>query len=286
MSIVEKAVDKHRRRSGPKPPPDEKKPADDAKVLTALPQQSDMTVDVTLNHKLLADEGINPQGKEATRVSEDFRLIKRPLLSAVFRDLESSGDEALRHPNLVMVTSAVSGEGKTFTSLNLAMSIALERDRTVVLVDADVAKPHVSRLLGLAERRGLLDLLRDETLDVSDVLLQTDMASLKVIPAGKRDDLATELLASQRMLSIAKELAERYPDRIILFDSPPLLQTAEAPVLAGVMGLALLVVHAGQTPQQAVSAAIELLSDTPAQVILNKSRISSSKSYYSGYYGS
>ncbi|MBT8143768.1 MAG: XrtA-associated tyrosine autokinase [Gammaproteobacteria bacterium] len=286
MSIVEKAVDKHRRLE---PQLREQKRArqqsDDAKVMApALPNRDADSAEVVLDLELLAREGINPDG--ANSISEEFRRLKRPLLDAVFRD-EESVEQASDGPrrNLLLISSALSGEGKTFTALNLALSIAHERDRTVVLIDADVAKPHVSRLLGIEERPGLLDLLKDDTLDVSEVLLQTDIDSLKVIPAGQRDEFATELLASKRMISIARELADRYPDRIILFDSPPLLQTAEAQVLAGVMGQVLVVVHAGQTPQAAVSAATELLGETPAQLVLNKSR-SSTRTDYNGYYGS
>ena len=281
MSIVEKAVDKHR-RSEPQQRARPAKPADDAKKMAPVVARGIAgEPQVALDQDALVREGVTVFGKAGGRVADEFRRLKRPLLSGIFNAAEG-GD--LQRRNLILVSSALSGEGKTFTALNLAMSIALERDRTVVLVDADVAKPHISRLLGIEERPGLLDLLKDEMLEVSEVLLQTDMGSLKIIPAGQRDQYATELLASQRMVTIATELADRYPDRVILFDSPPLLQTSEAQVLAGLMGQILLVVHAGQTPQKAVGAALELLGETPARLILNKSRMSRHGDYYHGYY--
>ena len=281
MSIVEKAVDKHR-RSEPQQRARPEKPVDDARPMApVIAKGVGGEPDVRLDQDELAREGVTVFGKEGGRVADEFRRLKRPLLSGIFSAAEG---ENLQRRNLILVSSALSGEGKTFTALNLAMSIALERDRTVVLVDADVAKPHISRLLGIEEKPGLLDLLKDERLDVSEVLLQTDMSSLKIIPAGQRDQFATEILASQRMVAIATELADRYPDRIILFDSPPLLQTSEAQVLAGLMGQILVVVHAGQTPQKAVGAALELLGETPTRLILNKSRMSKRSDYYSGYY--
>lgn len=284
MSIVEKAVDKHR-RSEPRQREQTRRKLDDARPMTPVLGTGAAAVvgqtQVALDQDKLAREGVTLFGKEGGRVADEFRRLKRPLLSNIFTADQGA---TLERRNLVLISSALSGEGKTFTALNLAVSIALERDRTVVLVDADVAKPHISRLLGIEDKPGLLDLLKDQTLEVSEVLLQTDMNSLKVIPAGQPDRYATELLASQRMVTIATELADRYPDRIILFDSPPLLQTAEAQVLAGQMGQILIVVHAGQTPKKAVGAALELLGDTPARLILNKSRMSRHDDYYHSYH--
>lgn len=284
MSIVEKAIDKHRRAGDSKAADDDSAIVDvnGRKATAVLKRPAKGAGEVELDHEVLAREGVTPFGPVAEHIADEFRRLKRPLLAQVFRP--GTEDEVRDRSNLVMISSALAGEGKTFTAMNLAMSIALERDRTVVLVDADVAKPHVSRLLGIDDQPGLLDLLKDETLDLSEVLLQTDMPALKVIPAGQRDRYATELLASQRMEEITQELGERYPDRIILFDSPPLLQTAEAPVLAGLMGRVLLVVHAGQTPQNAVTASAELVGAIPIDLVLNKSRVRHGGDYYSGYY--
>ena len=127
-----------------------------------------------------------------------------------------------------MMASAMPGEGKTFTSINLALSMALEKDLSVLLVDADVAKPHISRTFGVEQEPGLLDLLKDESSRVESVILPTDVPNLCILPAGKQSDTATELLASQRMQIVANHLEATDPNRIVLIDSPPLLLTSDA----------------------------------------------------------
>lgn len=284
MSIVEKAVDKHRRADQARP---RKVPVvrDDARVLKE--QQSKAfnksgPVDIELDPEKLLREGITPYSDNPETVVDEFRRIKRPLLRAAFEEYEGGKKE--RPKNTVMIASALAGEGKTFTAMNLAMSIAMERDRTVLLIDGDVAKPHISRMLGVAARPGLMDLLKDHSMNIGDVLLQTDMPSLKIIPAGERDRQAAELLASQRMEAVVEELATRYSDRIVLFDSPPVLQTSEAQALAALVGQVVLVVQAGQTPQRAVAGVMELLADVDVKMVLNKCRLPDSSPYYGGYH--
>jgi protein-tyrosine kinase len=187
--------------------------------------------------------------------------------------------------NLIMVTSALAGEGKTHTAFNLALNVAREHDYTVLLVDADVIKRDTSTLLGIADRPGLMDLLSDDKLHVGDTLLRTDTSHLVVLPAGKYQAQATELLASREMQRLVSELSNRYPDRIILFDSPPLLATAEAQVLAGLMGQVVLVVEAGRTPQSVVEDAIATLNTSQAiGLVLNKNQQSLGGDSYGGYY--
>ncbi|MDH3645285.1 MAG: XrtA-associated tyrosine autokinase [Gammaproteobacteria bacterium] len=281
MSIVEKAVDKHRKLDKLTPIKD-KRVINDARIGGGphIPTGAGQ-VDIELNHEQLAKEGLTPYGETADKIVDEFRRIKRPLLSAAFEEHQ----EGAERENLVMIASALPAEGKTFTAMNLAMCIALERDRTVLLVDADVAKPHVSRILNVHNEPGLMDLLQDHTIDIGDVLLQTDMPSLKIIPAGQRHRHAAEMLSSQRMEAIAEELATRYSDRIILFDTSPILQTSEAQSLATLMGQLVLVVHAGQTPQRAVNRTLELLGDRKIDIVLNKCRAPASSPYYGGYYG-
>ncbi len=284
MSIVEKAVDKHRKTDKLMPVKD-RRVVNDARIGRGgrtEPPKTSATVDIELNHEKLSKEGVTPFGESADKIVDEFRRIKRPILSQAFEQAE----EGAHRKNLVLIASALATEGKTFTAMNLAMCIALERDRTVVLVDSDVAKPHISRILDVHSRPGLLDLLQDHSMDIGDVLLQTDMPSLKIIPAGQRHRHATELLSSHRMEAIAEELATRYSDRIILFDSPPVLQTSEAQALAALMGQIVLVVHAGATPQRAVMSALELFGEREVQVVLNKCRVNRHSGYYGGYYGS
>jgi exopolysaccharide/PEP-CTERM locus tyrosine autokinase len=181
-----------------------------------------------------------------------------------------------------MVTSSLPGEGKSFTSINLAMSIAAELDHTVMLVDADVARPSVLRMLGLPPGKGLLDLLERKT-EMADVLLRTNVDKLTVLPSGTPHEKATELLASDAMSALLEDMATRYPDRIIIFDSPPLLLTTESRVLASHMGQIVFVVAAGGTQQAAVQQALDTIESCPVRLlVLNKARVGS-KAYSYGY---
>jgi Mrp family chromosome partitioning ATPase len=156
------------------------------------------------------------------------------------------------------------------------------------LVDADVAKRHISREFGLADAPGLIDMLVDEKHDLAELLVRTDLNDIQVLPAGRLHPQATELLASERMSSIVRELSSRYPDRVILLDSPPLLVTSEAQALARQAGQIALVVEAARTSQQALAQTVELLDRTKAvNVILNKSsRLGRIGRYGAdGYYG-
>jgi protein-tyrosine kinase len=220
----------------------------------------------------------------AVHVADEFRRIKRPLLKNAAARVADASD----HMNVIMVTSAMPKAGKTFCAVNLAVSISLERELNVLLVDADVAKPHISREFGLANRPGLIDLLLHEDQAMEDLLVRTDLNEIQVLPAGTAHPQATELLASERMSRVVDELATRYPDRIILLDSPPLLLTSESQALASQVGQIAFVVEAGETNQQELLQAIEVLDESKAiNIILNKSRHSSPFGIYGdyGYYG-
>ncbi len=301
MSIVEKAVGKHLKGSGKKKavapaatildesaarlvPVEETKQQNFGRAIPIPGEDGRIGKDLlVLDFEQLREASIVPPEDLAPNLANEFRRIKRPLIKSAF----GKGDERIEKGNLIMLCSALSGEGKTFTSMNLAMSVALERERTVLLIDADVAKPHISRALNLDKRKGLMDLLIDRTLDISEVLVQTDMPGLRVLPAGTQHEYATELLASERMEELITEIAGRYQNRIVILDSPPLLQTSEAQVLTGLVGQVVVVVHAGATPQSAVDGALELIDPTKhVSLILNKSRIATGgDSYYGGYYG-
>ena len=224
---------------------------------------------VTLDLDRMQHLGLVTAAGGRTALVEDFRMIKRPLLQRAF---------APRAPhekpgNLIMVTSSVPGEGKTFCSINLAMSIAMELDHTVLLIDADVARPSVLTTLGLPPQRGLMDLLLDDKLDLADVMLRTNVDTLTLLPAGTSNPRATELLASQAMRNFVYEIANRYPDRIVIVDSPPLLLTSEARALASHMGQIALVVEAQSTTQHAVKEALRHLEGcSNVGLIYNKTR--------------
>jgi len=218
-----------------------------------------------------------------TNLLEEFRIIKRPLLKRAFAERGPKDNPA----NLIMVTSSLPGEGKTYCAINLAMSIAMELDHTVLLVDADVARPSVLRTLGLPVQRGLMDILVDDQLDLSDVMLRTNVDTLAILPAGAASASATELLASSTMTAMLHELANRYPDRIIIFDSPPLMLTTEARVLASHMGQIVVVVEAQTTTQHAVKESLHQLEGmSNVNLIYNKTRdIPGIEETYDYHYG-
>lgn len=216
-----------------------------------------------------------------SQLADELRVIKRPLLNNV----HGKSAAPVARANLIMVTSSVPGEGKTFVAINLALSIAMELDNTVLLVDADVARPSMLERLGLPPSKGLLDVLTDGALDLSDVLLRTNVERLSLLPAGTAHARATELLASDAMNRLVEELATRYPDRIVIFDAPPLLASTESRVLATHMGQVVLVVEAERTPQASVMQALATIESCPVvSTVLNKVPHSRLGAYY-GYYG-
>ncbi|MDO8071164.1 XrtA-associated tyrosine autokinase [Janthinobacterium sp. SUN176] len=235
-----------------------------------------------LNLARLAEQGMLTQEGGRSSVAEDFRIIKRPLL----RQARASGAEAIRHGNLIVVTSAMPGEGKTYCAVNLAMSIAMEMDITVLLVDADVARPSVLKVLGLPPEPGLMDVLLDPQLAMGDVILKTNVANLSILPAGRSNKHATELLASRAMSRLLAEIASRYSDRVVIFDSPPLLITSEAHALVGQMGQVVMVVEAETTTQHAVKEALrQIESCEHIHLIYNKTKSFPGNDYYGyGYY--
>ena len=186
-----------------------------------------------------------------------------------------------------MVTSSVPGEGKTYTAINLAMSIAMEMDKTVLLVDADVGRARIHQLLKVPLGPGLIDLLTGDSKDVGDVMLRTSVPKLRVIPMGRFHPHSNELLASDDMRRLTQELAQRYSDRMVIFDAPPLLSTSEAVVLASLMGQIVFVVHSARTLQGRVKDALSLVdASKPVGLVLNKVRKGLGSDYYGyGSYG-
>ncbi len=156
------------------------------------PPATALSRSVEINLEALAAAGIVSPQSPRSQIADQFRVIKRPLINNAM----GKGASVITHGNLIMVTSALAGEGKTFTAVNLAMSIATELDYTVMMVDADVARPSVMKVLGLSEGPGLLDLVLDDSRDMSTMLLKTNIDKLTILPAGTPHPRATELLAS------------------------------------------------------------------------------------------
>lgn len=239
--------------------------------------QKQILIDLDRLHQL----GVVTPMHGKTQIAEQFRLIKRPLLVNAFNQ-----HTGIKNGNLIMITSSLAGEGKSFCSINLAMSIAMEMDHRVLLVDADVARPSIPKILDFnPERKGLLDIILDDQLDVSNVLIKTNIDKLTIISAGTRHPHATELLASQSMGAILTELAQRYRDRIVIFDSPPLLLASEARVLASQMGQIVLVVEAERTTHQTLKEALrQIESCDVVNLVYNKARAFPGAGYYGYYY--
>jgi len=247
------------------------------------PQAAGVGRQVTLDLSKLHEAGlVDPLSNKSNRTTEEFRRIKRPLLMHV----RGEGATVVDNANMIMVTSALPGEGKTFTSINLAMSIAMEMDKTVLLIDADVAKPDVTNRMGVEAEKGLIDVLIDDGLTLPEVMLKTNIPKLTLLPSGNRHVRSTELLASDRMRQLTLELSNRYPDRIIIIDSPPLLLTNEARVLAGLVGQVVLVTEESKTPQIAVKEAVEMLdANEIVGIVMNKGAKRSEGEGYGGYRG-
>jgi protein-tyrosine kinase len=239
---------------------------------------------VKIDRTALRAKGLLPPIEMERGIGSQYQQIKRPLIAAAL----GKGDDAVPRGHLLMLTSALPGEGKTFTSVNLALSMALERDVEVLLVDADVAKPHVTNLFGLNGERGLLDLLTDSKLHPDSLILRTDMPGLSILPAGKQIETATELLASERMQEVVAMLSAPERRRVVLFDSPPLLLSTESVALLSSVGQIVMVVRAGQTARTAVLHALEIMGEgRRISLILNQITTPPSAGYYGyGTYGS
>ena len=253
-------------RAVPARPRDERVPAANVRVID-LP-------------RLQANGFITP-GVQDSMLVHEFRIVKRPLIQNAL----GKGAAPVANGNLIMVTSSLPGEGKSFVALNLAMSIAMEVDCRVLLVDADVIKPTVPRLLGLQPAKGLMDLLTTPGLSMAEVLLKTNVPRLDLLLAGTPHPNSSEFLASAAMNELLQGMAARYPDRIIVFDSPPLLATTESRVLAAHMGQVVMVIEAERTTQGVVESALATVESCPVvMTLLNKAPQSETGSYY-GYYG-
>lgn len=234
-----------------------------------------------LDLDMLAEAGLVVPGAVGKSVDE-YRNIKQPLLRNCFNTAVDNGVNA----NIISITSAQPNEGKTFTALNLAMSIAMELDRTVLLVDADLAKRGVSDGLGIPAGKGLTDVLLDDDIELSDVLLKTNVPKLTLLSGGTYNGNVTEIFSSARMTDLINELAERYPDRVIIIDSPPMLYTSEARVLVNLVGQVLLVVEAEKTLQSQVLEAVELIDKNKiVGFVLNKALQGASQTGYGYGYG-
>jgi protein-tyrosine kinase len=251
-----------------------------ARVALAPVESADRSKRIVIDMEQLRRTGYLPEGSEERRFADYYRAVKRPIIQ---RALAAEGAPEQR---LVLVTSSLRDEGKTFTTLNLALSMAREHDISILLVDADLPKAHISRVLGIADRPGLIDALRSETGEPESLVLRTSIPGLEVLPAGGLYEGATELIASARMTRVAAQLTQRNPRRLVLLDSSPLLVSSEARALVHVPGQIVLVARSGRTPQRALQDTLKLLDKQRLiGLVLNDAAQVAATSYGSyGYY--
>ena len=235
---------------------------------------------IHLDKNYLKENGFLTEDDLNSKQAEEYRIIKRPLLMNAF----GKGAVNIDKGNIITILSALPGEGKTFTAMNLAISLAMERNTTILLVDSDVTKPSLTKIFNMRDKPGLLDLLMDENLDIGDVISKTNIPKLRFIPAGRQNEHAAELLASRRMNEFVDEMSERYSDRIVLFDAPPMLATSHSSILAQLAGQILLVVESGKTLQDKIIEALSFIDNEKViGLVLNKSRKMFAMDYYGAY---
>lgn len=252
-----------------------------SKTVPSTPEVKTLTLDL----ESLDERGFVSVSNARKLINEEYREIKRKLLKNAFGALSKT----LNNSNIIMVSSARPSEGKTFTAINLALSIASEQDKTVLLVDADVLKPNVTRTLRVDHQDGLMEYLLDEDKDIADVLYRTNVDKLRIIPAGQTHHLSTELLASERMAYTIDEFSNRYPDRIVIIDTPPLVGINESAVLASFAGQAVIVTEEGRTKLNDINSIVDRLNpDMAVGFVVNKAVNESAENgnYYGYYYGS
>ena len=284
MSIIEKAVNKLEKKSNVNADRPDLPDISDVEASSIsidshsydpseeiqAPAQSELFDTVNIPFEHLKSLGMITPDMPRSRIAEEYRTIKRPLLM----NIAGKGAAEVDNINVIMVTSALQGEGKTFSSINLALSIAMELDKTVLFIDADITNSSAGALLGIHDdRAGLIDVLEDKGISIGEVMLSTNLPNLRLIPSGHVHDNSNELLASQNMRSVIRDLSDRYSDRVIIVDTPPLLQTTEASVLANLMGQIVVVVEAEKTSREAVDEALQHIgSDKIVSMLLNKNK--------------
>jgi receptor protein-tyrosine kinase len=219
-----------------------------------------------------------------SRISEEFRLAQRQLLRTAFSPSAEAGLS-----NLLMVTSARPGEGKSFTALNLAGSVALQGDHHVLLIDSDAKRDSICQALSLADAPGLLDLAAEPGMDPNEVILRTEIENLSILPVGQERGRSSELFASREMTQLIQRLGRRYSDRLLILDAAPCLSTSDPAALAPLVGQILFVVEAERTQRDEVEAALDLIQACPLiMLLLNKVQMSTRYTFgaYSNYYSS
>jgi len=258
-------------------------PARQVTPVTPRPIQAYNGPQVMVDRDKLREAGFIVPDGPVTGIAEEFRIIKRQLLLAA---KGSQKTEPVPHGERILICSAHPDEGKTFCALNLALSIAAEKDNEVLLVDADFAKPSILSSLGLEGSKGLMDALADPQLPVESCIIHTDIPGLAILPAGDQTNADTEYLASSRTQQVLNRLTENNPHRIVIFDSPPALSASPASVLATHVGQVVMVVKADETTETALRDALSLMGGCEhIQLLLNGTKFSPTGRRFGSYYG-
>ncbi len=243
-----------------------------------------LTRTMALDRGQLARSGISLPDTASNRIVEEFRIIKRNIMVG-WQSSENLREVGISS-RIIMITSARPREGKTFSSVNLALAFASEHNLAVVLIDADTMRKGIARSLGTPSEPGLTEVLAGQ-IELADALIQTDIPNLIVLPCGASDSRTPELLASRATSILFSQLAERYPDHVILLDSPPCLASSDPASLASMVGQIIFVIEAGHTQQEEIESSLSLISScTRISLLLNKSEARTSEHFgaYSYYY--
>ena len=258
-------------------------PAGQMTPVTPRPVQAYDGPRVIVDRDKLREAGFIVPDGPVTGIAEEFRIIKRQLLLAA---KGSQRSRPVPHGERILICSAHPNEGKTFCALNLALSIAAEKDNEVLLVDADFAKPSILSSLGLEGSKGLMDALADPQLPVENCIIHTDIPGLAILPAGDQTNADTEYLASSRTEQVLNRLTQNNPHRIVIFDSPPALSASPASVLATHVGQVVMVVKADETTESALRDALSLMGGCEhIQLLLNGTKFSPTGRRFGSYYG-
>lgn len=241
----------------------------------------------------LEQAGLMVARMNRTRTTEEYRIVIGRVLRALHEAKDADfplGPDA--SANVVMVTSARPGEGKSFTSLNLGGSISQNAGESVLIVDVDAKKDSLSDMLGLSDRKGFLDLVADPSLLPDDLIIPSDLPNLSFLALGSRSivrDGADEMGVEERRLTPPiKRLAQRFPRTLVLLDAPPCLSTSDPHTLSPSVGQVVVVVEAERTQRNDVEAAIDMIKVCPnITMLLNKVRMNSGHTFGTyDYFGS
>jgi exopolysaccharide/PEP-CTERM locus tyrosine autokinase len=235
-----------------------------------------------IDRDLLAENGLLIPGAAIGVLAEEFRLAKRHLLLTARQLNQQEPDKA----RTILVCSAKPGDGKTYCAINLAISMAAERDTRVLLVDADFPKPGIMERLGVADGPGLLDAIADPSIDIEKCVVGTDIPNLSLLPAGAQTNADVELVASGRTPDLIARLLAADPGRMVIFDSPPALSASPASVLALHVGQVMLVVRADKTSEGEIRDTVQRLEGCEhIQLLLNKVAFAPGGARFGSYYG-